>query len=386
MRVTPPAQAPAPAPRLWALDAFRGLCALVVFLSHWHLWSDFAANGGMQRFVRYFGDNLYEAFSVLTWPTGGHHPAVICFFVLSGFCIHYPFAVRVRQGVQPAWRDYYRRRFKRIFPVYWIAALLGLAYVALETAHPSGRALLGFHATLPPYGAVVRLTGLEGLYPDEIIAGNYILTTIGTEVLMYAAYPLLYGFALKHGWGRLGILCVALHLFSIVLLQFITPFWVFNSVFMLGLFWYAGALAAHLYEQGRLPPVRIGWLLAAWGLFLGLKAIPHFYGRNFLKQAAWGLVCTLAIVLVLKLQDRHPAWRERAGARFFRWLGDISYSLYAVHTPVIMFTSWTLFMLVHNQDYFLQLAATLTASFAVTLAVHYGVERRFYARPAAPRT
>ena len=379
--LAPVPPAPARPARLWSLDIFRGLCAALVFLSHWHLWSGFAPQGVLERSVREFFENIYQSCVTLTWPTGGHHPAVLCFFVLSGFCIHYPYA---RRGTGPDWRDYYRRRFLRIFPVYWTAALLGLLFVATETLHPSGNELLHFHATAVS-GVALRLLGAEGFYPKEIIAGNYILTTIGTEVIMYALYPWIYRLATRAGWLGLGCVFLGAHLLSLLLLVFFTPFWVFNSVFMLGIFWWAGAFAAHLFLQGR---DRVSWLhiWLVWGTFLALKALPHFYGLNLIKQADWGLVCVLTLLRLLRVEERHPGWVVLGSVRSLRYLGKISYSLYAVHTPAIMFSSWMLIVVAGCHDYFWQLALTLGLSVAFTIATHYLVETRFYPpAQAAPK-
>lgn len=111
--------------RFWSLDALRGGCATVVFLSHWHLWCGFAPVGAGQNFIHAFLQNCHEWLIFSTWPTGGHHPAVLAFFVLSGFCIHYPAEWRLAHG-NPHFSagDYYWRRFLRIMPVYWVASLL----------------------------------------------------------------------------------------------------------------------------------------------------------------------------------------------------------------------------------------------------------------------
>ncbi len=80
--------------------------------------------------MRNFGEKCYDAFVALTWPTGGHHPAVICFFVLSGFCIHYPFAWRSAQpGAAPrsTGADYFSPALLAHHAgSYWAACLLGL--------------------------------------------------------------------------------------------------------------------------------------------------------------------------------------------------------------------------------------------------------------------
>ena len=356
----------------------RGGCALVVFLSHWHLWSGFAPSAGLEQSVRSFGERCYSAFVTLTWPTGGHHPAVICFFVLSGFCIHYPYAWRAHAGqTQSDWPGYFRRRFWRIMPAYWAASLLGLAFVLIETRHPSGSLLLVLHAAAPVQDIIARFTVLSGVFPQEIFAGNYLLNTVAVEILMYALYPWFHRYALRGHWRSLGVAFVLMQLVAVVLLRYVTPFWVFNSILMLGLFWYIGALAAQLYVSRQLV-VPGGWFLGSWVAFLALKAVPHFYGITLLWQAAWALVCACGILWALRREQLHPEARDRPLVAALRYSGKISYSLYAVHTPAIMLATWGLLVLVGTQDYFVQLAANLTASVAATLLVYYGVERVFY--------
>ncbi len=378
---------PLPTPastRLRSLDALRGLCAGVVFLSHWHLWSDFAPQGAIQLAVRRLGEFVHDGVSILTWPTGGHHPAVLGFFVLSGFCIHYPFERRALAGGEsPNWPDYFRRRFLRIVPVYWAACLLGLVFVIAETQRPAGSALLMLHASGDVADFFIRVAGLAGVYPREIFAGNYILTTVTVEIFMYAAYPWFYRFALRGHWRELTWGFLALHVLAIGLLRFFSPYWVFNSVLMLGIFWHLGALAAHEFLAGRGRVAGI-WLLGAWAVFLGIKTLPPFTGLNLMKQAAWAAVCTLGILWVLRVETRRPLLMETPPVRFLRHLGTVSYSLYAIHTPAIMLVNWSLLQL-GSRDYLLQLAATMVASIAATLALYYGIERMFYRpRPVKP--
>jgi peptidoglycan/LPS O-acetylase OafA/YrhL len=372
--------AAAPA-RLWSLDVLRGLCAGVVFLSHWHLWSDFPPQHAAERFGQSAAAFVHEAVSLLTWPTGGHHPAVLGFFVLSGFCIHYPFARRaLAGGPPPDWRDYLRRRFRRIVPVYWAACALGLVFVCAQVLAPAPSPLLMLHAGGSWFDTLVRFSGLAGIYPREIFAGNYILTTVTVEIFMYAAYPLLCRPMLDGRWRLVGAWFLALHAFAILLLAWFSPYWVFNSVFMLGIFWYGGALAAQ-FTLTRQLRITGRWLLRAWLLFLVTKSLPHFPGLNLIKQAAWALVCTLGILWCLRWESEgrlaaHPAIRA------LRRLGDVSYSLYAMHTPAIMLASWTLVHL-RVSSYSLQLVATMGASLAATLLGHRFIEQRFYQRRPA---
>ena len=355
----------------------RGVCASIVFLSHWHLWSKFEPRGAFEQGLHVIGEKLYWLFYEATWPRGGHHPAVIGFFVLSGFCIHFPFEKRAQAGAPPVgWGDYFRRRFWRIMPVYWTASLLGLGLVAAERVHPSGSGLLEFHASSPASDVVVRLTALAGVYPREIFAGNYILNTVAVEILMYLIYPAFYYYAVRKRWTSLGAAFAFMYAATPALLQFATPFWVFNSVAMLGIFWFLGAYAAHRFvvSPARVPGV---WVLVSWLGFRGLNAIPHFYGLNLIIQLVGGIVCAL-LILWLVCREREKPPQRTSFWRALRFTSVLSYSLYAVHTPILMLTTWALLVWARCEDYGVQLAAGLGASLAATLAVYYGVERVLY--------
>ena len=118
-------------------------------------------------------------------------------------------------------------------------------------------------------------------------------------------------------------------------------------------------------------------LLLAWLAFLALKTLPYFYGLNLLKQNAWGLVCTIGLLQCLHLEEKRPALRQSPALAALRYAGQISYPLYAVHAPAMMLATWALLRL-GQTGYSLQLAATLIASLAATLAIHYGIERVLY--------
>jgi len=362
---------------------FRGACALTVFLNHWPLWSNFTPVGPAQTFVSQGLSNLYQLFIRLAWPTGGQHPALIFFFVLSGFCVHFPFEWRLgRQTGVVDWRGYFTRRIRRIMPVYWIGVLLGLLFVTAELWRPTGDPLLKLHSAATPIQVLARLGGWSGLWPEEIFAGNYILHTVSTEILIYAAYPLFYRGAAAGRWWLLGTVAVFLQLLALALLGFVDPYVLFPGVLMMGLFWFLGALAAHLIlsRAWRVPAWGVG---ALWALFLALQQTPHFFGLNLIKQLVWGLVCMTGIVWLISWEQRHEASRDHALVRALRWTGDISYPLYAVHTPVILLVNWSLLTLGTGRSYAWQLSLNLVVPVLVTLAVHHAIELRFY-RPSAP--
>lgn len=365
--------------RLWSVDVLRGLCAGVVFLSHWHVWSRFTPQNGFEQSVQAGLAWIYDLVAWLTWPIGGNHPAVIAFFILSGFCIHSPNTGKARSGSEaPVWRGYYRRRFLRIMPVYWSAALLGFLYLACFRLLPSPDALLSLHAEGTPAHLAVRVAGIAGIYPQEVIAGNYLLNTVSSEILMYAVYPLFFAETLRpRGWLKLGAFFLLLHVGSLSLLPFVSPYWLFNSVAMMGIFWFLGALVAEFAARPRFAPKLLHALLL-WVLFLTIKQVPHFSGLNMLKQAAWGLCCAVFLLWAIKAENQRASWAHLAWVRFMRLVADLSYSLYAVHTPVIMLGTWMLLCVFDCRNYSLQLLVNLGAPLLITYLVWRRVEQRFY--------
>ena len=196
-------------------------------------------------------DYTFWAFVSLAWPTGGQHPALVGFFVLSGFCVHHPFECRIGQpGPSVRWSDYFIRRGWRIMPVYWSGALLGLLVVAAVHLQPTENLLLGLHTAATPAQVAARLGGYSGLWPEEIFAGNYILSTVGVEILIYAVYPLFFVAASAGRWRLLGIIAIGLQVLALVLEPYVNPYVLFSSVLIMALFWYMGALVAHWHQNG----------------------------------------------------------------------------------------------------------------------------------------
>jgi peptidoglycan/LPS O-acetylase OafA/YrhL len=365
--------------RNWSLDILRGVCALTVFLNHVILWSNFTPVGAVEGGLHRIFAGLYDAFTALAWPTGGQHPAVICFFVLSGYCVHGLFERHIGPAgaTPPPWGGYFIRRTQRIMPVYWAGALLGLVAMAVEGWRPTGDPLLTMHAGGGAGEIAARVLGYSALWPEEVFAGNYTLGTVSVEILIYLAYPLFFLAAAANRWWLLGGVAIALQFVALALRNVVNPFVLFSGILIMAVFWYMGALAAHL-RQKRGWRVRGWWLIAAWIAFLAAKQVPYFLGMNMIKQFIWGLVCMLLIVWLLDWEGRHAAQRDRPWARLLRWSGKISYPLYAMHTPVILLVNWTMLSLTGSHDYGWQLAFNLVLSVAVSVVVHHLIEKRFY--------
>ncbi len=129
--------------RFAALDGYRAVAALGVVVYH------VAGNAKLTS-----GRSLGAAFLN---NLGNYGVAV--FFLLSGFLLYRPFAAaHLGGGASPSWRTFWRHRFLRIYPAYWLAltafiflvglrmeknpANLGTIYLLLQVYRP----LFGFAA------------------------------------------------------------------------------------------------------------------------------------------------------------------------------------------------------------------------------------------------
>jgi len=70
---------------------------------------------------------------------------VSVFFLISGFLLYRPFVLAHLQGrPQPATRAYFRRRFLRIFPAYWLVLVFVFVVFRTSTLHGPGDAVIYF--------------------------------------------------------------------------------------------------------------------------------------------------------------------------------------------------------------------------------------------------
>ncbi len=113
--------------RVRGLDSIRFICALWVFFGH----------GAAPVIPNPFsnGSAASTAFRGILGNIWSGPAAVIVFFIISGFCIHFPFAGSDRR---PMLKEFYARRFLRLLvPALIAIPLSGLVGIELALFHDS---------------------------------------------------------------------------------------------------------------------------------------------------------------------------------------------------------------------------------------------------------
>lgn len=315
-----------------ALTGMRGLAALWVMGCHcWYYL-------GMPE-LRWGPIDLGK-FLALGWI------GVLVFFLLSGFLLAQPFiAWRRRQGPRPDTAAYLYRRVLRVFPAYYfqLIVLLLLAWFNGQTLISDLRSALTHIFMLFHLGSL----------PAPIVG---VWWTLPVEFGFYLALPVLaLSMNRSTGVSLLLIGALALSMFH----HYLGDLWLHEQsiqdrsnfarqmpgylcIFAMGCAarWYWHDLHAQLQRSPALSPLiaSIALMLLVWMMYIipleqdGLQfwTNPYFY---YLWKPAVGAIVA---ILVLACTDPRPWFSRLLSSRLFTWLGDISYSLYLWHLPIIL--------------------------------------------------
>ena len=333
--------------RYHSIDIIRGVAALSVVISHLLNYLSVDLSNIFDR-----GCHLY--LSIFEWVfsnqfQGSVHPGVIMFIVLSGFCIHLPIAGAYdRIKVPGFWREYAVRRLVRIVPVYWLACLLGVITLLIwqfASADMSWPHWLYSDGNIS-LGAIVRkFFMLDPLLPVESVGlGNPAIRTVATEVALYALYPCVLFVLLKQGW--LGRVVALLVLYVVTLGLGALPMgsgWAYESVPRFLVWWTIGAYAADFNKQDK----EWGSSIFGWGLTALLGVVMCFGNHTLGFRGSFYITVPLlslftASLLVSLLSSEHCGKiKDNLVIRVLSGLGVRSYSLYAIHMPILgLYAFW----------------------------------------------
>lgn len=349
------------------------------------------------------------------------------FFVLSGFVIHYNYAALFRdQSLGAAARNFFSARFARIYPLFFFFLVFGsvtdftsnwISYAPREFTN------YVVHMVTLTQSWVYKLAIQDRMILDN---GFGLSWSLSTEFFFYLAYPFLvfailrirrpaYGLAAAVGFAIFAIVVLYLALRNFDAIEALArdhlrdfkPDEKGKDNFYRWLFYYSpyarifefvlGCLTAQLFLIMRERPVArtertwatvvfavaMLWLIG-YGAIMGLSiGLPGFFGPPG-SFGAWlvGLVhvshMNFGVAVPLAVVIFYTARYDGLAASFLAlptivWLGEISYSIYVVHT-------WTIRPLIRpaismNEIYAVDAILRVTIGILFTIFVAAGTYR-----------
>lgn len=244
------------------------------------------------------------------------------FFVLSGFIITY--INRRSLSSRSNFPKFLRRRFVRIFPIYWVIITL---FLLLQFILPS------FYHTHYPLG-FSNLMGTYLLLPDHIMV-NGVSWTLSYELFFYFIFSL--AFLIRH---RLALWILSI---SYVLVLIVVPFtgydfatgnkWMSLVLFPMNLEFFMGIIAALIIPKIN-RHLGIAFLITGTVGFLTSALISNNgYSLNSLlnRVILFGIPSFFIIAGIVRYElDRKIKVHNQLVL-----LGEASYSLYLLHLPIV---------------------------------------------------
>ena len=365
--------------RISAMEGIRGLAVLLVFCVHYHdLLSQYLPRGTLQFEISYFLGQI-------------GHCGVDLFFILSGYLIY---GATIKPNLDVL--KFLGRRVQRIYPTFLVVFA---GYVMLSFVFPE-------RSKIP-----------EGLWPDVIFfAGNLLLMaglfpveplitvawSLSFEMFYYLTLPILVWATGMRGWSRPVRIAFFLGLIGVYVVLFLA-----GPLFRPGQWTHARMLVLVagiiLYERLRTgAPVtitRARELLVAILFVVSFGALFYLselvsqpdlskvqlgvltLGKVFVTAIPYYLFCLFCFSpgnTLHRLFDWSP----------LRWLGNMSFSYYLIHSLVIHFFAMVLQRALPPDSYgsavyWLALPIVLLATLMVSTILFLAIERPISLKPRA---
>jgi len=337
------------------IDFLRGASALAIIIYHVRvdLWVGWVAISSHPESFSDF-DRFAAWFSV---PFPLVRFAVMLFFLVSGFCIHYPYV----SGNRPLkLKAYSIRRFWRIYPPYLAAIVFTLFVEWLRQSH--------FGEAVTPEAKIfstVLMIQNYGLDPGQMVT-NPSFWSLPIEVELYLVYPIFYWLIMRYGIQRSIVLVGAVSISTLLFLVASDLRITYTNLGYIGNFavywiiWCAGAWLAEGTKNKHLPKwtwqmwvVTSVLLLASlvatfFNLFIGIQSLV--WASFYFMLMFWGLA-----------QKDPLKFLNRRIKNLFLTVGTISYSLYLIHYPLYKLwgSAWVNFFSSKPTNFFIPISLSL---------------------------
>lgn len=314
--------------RLLFLDGLRGLLAILVYIGHVNEFS-----GG--------------AFGTTGFAAMGYR--VAAFFALSGFVQYLSSARLPEVRLNTTYREFFEKRFLRVLPPYYIALLLFLGFNFLLDKSGLVSAKMIDAEYLRAFWYHLGL--IQSWQPQEVrMKVNAPLWMMTYWSLYTLGLPVLLLIARRFHWFAL--------LFLLVALLFLPADWYGAYMLMPGYllaftFGVMGARVARqtssetrVFGQFAITPLALTMFLVGVTVFFTLQASiagVAWMGTGWLPAIGQAVVGLSFAALCLYMTFTPHGFLSRIfSTKPIVDVGTISYSLFLIHTPILVYQSWVM--------------------------------------------
>lgn len=321
-------------PHYELLDGLRGVAALLVVF--YHIFEGFSFAGG----------------GTLITTINHGYLAVDFFFILSGFVIGYAYDDRWEKNL--TMKGFFKRRLIRLHPMIVMGAVIGLITFLLQggvkwdgTQVATSMAMLTLLLTLffiPAYpGAGYDIRGNGEMFPLNGPSWSLFFEYIGN--ILYAIFiHRLSNRALTILVILLGLGLSWFALFDVVGYGMIGVGWTLDGLNFWGgmlrmLFPFTlGMLISRNFRQFK---IRGAFWICSITLLI-IFCVPYIEGKSpVCLNGVFEMICIAVIFPILVCIGASGKTTDKHSENICKFLGDISYPLYAIHYPIMyLFYSW----------------------------------------------
>jgi peptidoglycan/LPS O-acetylase OafA/YrhL len=273
--------------------------------------------------------------SLVLYPTKFGQFSVYLFLTLSGYSLLR--SERYRNAKLQKYTTvgtYFKRRLWRITPVYYFSIIFGI----LVTCFLRTRILIP-NSTITVLGVFTHFGYISSLNSNWRFQANPALWTVAAEMQCYLTLPLIYRCRNFRSTIRVSLL---IFIFIKIFVK-VTNLRLFDLIF----FFLLGVIIAEFSLEYKINKKFLKIFLFIT-LFLVFSKKILIYGR-LIEMLLWSIFFMSLFLLLENFQFRDG----RVSTKILKVLGSYSYSLYACHYPIAIFSWWLVSS--HSKSYLPQL-------------------------------
>ncbi len=350
--------------RIKELDSIRGLAALTVAFGHFCLMLPSLPNSIKFSPLRFL------------WAGG---EAVIVFYVLSGFVL----SMALYHSKTNYW-GYLIKRFVRIYIPYYFWIIITFALFILFSPYEVVGLRDWFYDRWQ--GSITKLDIINHfVLLNNFFTENYnpVIWSLAQEMRISIVFPLLFLLFYKLSWKKTILFALSFSLISVFLNMLhigkaegfyngYADTLHFTSMFLVGMLLFKHQEKL-IYSYRNMKKINKGFLIVI-GIILYLYSILIYgFSRNdttFLLKD-WGVVMGVSIFIIMAMSNLKVKVFLNKGV--FVYLGEISYSIYLCHFPIMM----VLFKLLYTKiPIFFLLILCITVTLLFSMVSYHLIEKK----------